>query len=38
MSAGITPLISENKAATDAWVKAMKGRGREVFHGPYGQG
>jgi len=38
VSAGITPLISENKAATDAWVKAMKGRGREVFHGPYGQG
>ena len=36
--AGITPLLSENKAATDAWVKVMKGRGQEVFHGPYGQG
>ena len=36
--AGITPLISENKAATDAWVKAMRGRGQELFHGPYDQG
>jgi hypothetical protein len=38
VSAGIMPLIDKDKDATAAWVKAMKGRGREVFHGPYGQG
>ena len=38
VSAGITPLLKENKTTKDAWVKAMRVRGQEVFHGPYGQG
>ena len=37
VSAGVTTWLTD-KDTKAAWLTAMRGKGREVFHGPYAQG
>lgn len=39
VSTGVNETLRhKSEDAKAAWLKVMRGRGREVFHGPYGQG